>query len=315
MKQTVHLELAVIADGLHRRVCSCSDQGFVDLAAAASAYQIGDPATFRDLAGVLSGSTSTFEVAEEVTRRAVSDGRTIDPATVRLRAPFGAVNKLICVAGNYRAHMNETGQVFDADAPRIPKFFLKPSTAISNPGSDIVVNPEFVERLDYEGEIGVVVGREAKNIAIDKVEDVIAGYTAVNDLSARQLALPSPELRGKWAEFFDWLTGKSLDGFGPLGPAIRIATLAEIENCTISTRVNGELRQQGAANQMIIGVRELVSWASRIMTLLPGDVIATGTPEGVGKARGQYLHDQDVVSVEVSGIGELTSRIVMVAQQ
>lgn len=207
---------------------------------------------------------------------------------VRLLAPCHP-SKIICLARNYRRHAAELGNA----PPTSPLIFLKAPSAVIGPEENIVLPPDST-RVDYEGELAVVIGRRCTRLAPGQsVEPYLAGFTCLNDVTARDL------------QKADGLFGraKSFDTFCPLGPVIE--TDLDWRQAVVETWVNGERRQHGQAAEMIFPVDELVRWISRIMTLLPGDVIATGTPEGVGA-----LRPGDVVEVRIAGIGTLRNRVV-----
>jgi 2-keto-4-pentenoate hydratase/2-oxohepta-3-ene-1,7-dioic acid hydratase in catechol pathway len=209
------------------------------------------------------------------------------PVSDFLLLPPCAPSKIVAVGRNYREHAAELGH----DLPSEPLLFLKPSTALLAPGGTIVL-PRASQRVDYEGELGVVIGRPARRVQASRALDYVLGYTCVNDVTAR-------DLQRRDVQF---TRSKSFDTFCPLGPCI--ATGLRPEDLVVETRVNGVLKQSAPASRMIFGVAELVGFISQIMTLLPGDVIATGTPEGVGP-----LAAGDEVTVSIEGIGRLTNRV------
>ncbi len=207
---------------------------------------------------------------------------------VRLLAP-SLPTKIVAIGLNYRAHAAE----FNQKIPEEPLFFLKPSTSVIGPGDDIIYPAHMSHRVDFEGELAVVIGRRARDVDLDKARDYILGYTAFNDVTAR-------DLQGRDGQ---WTRAKGFDTFAPMGPWIE----TELDPCdvTIETYLNGERRQSAATEDMIFNVFELVNFVSRVMTLLPGDVIATGTPPGVGK-----MKPGNTVEVRVSGIDPLVNRVV-----
>ncbi|HEV2388329.1 MAG TPA: fumarylacetoacetate hydrolase family protein [Candidatus Acidoferrales bacterium] len=214
-------------------------------------------------------------------------GRSWPIAEVRLAAPV-APSKIVCVARNYRQHAAELGN----PVPQAPLIFLKAPSSVIGPEEAIVIPPDSA-RVDHEGELGVVIGRRCARLAPeDDVGACVAGYTCLNDVTARDLQLA------------DGLFGraKSFDTFCPMGPVIE--TEFDWKQAAVETWVNGERRQHGLATEMIFPVDHLVRWIARIMTLLPGDVIATGTPEGISP-----LADGDVVEISIEGIGRLRNRV------
>ena len=214
------------------------------------------------------------------------EGSVMKLADVRLLAPV-IPSKIVCVGKNYREHAAE----MDSQAPDEPLLFLKPSTAVIGSGDPIDL-PWQSEQVEHEGELAVVIGRMCKDIPIDRVDEVVFGYTCANDVTARDLQKSD----GQWAR------AKGFDTFCPLGPWIQ--TELSPADADITVRVNGEQCQHGGIDAMVHDVPAVVSYVSSCMTLLPGDVILTGTPEGVGP-----LADGDSVSVGISGIGTLTNPV------
>jgi 2-keto-4-pentenoate hydratase/2-oxohepta-3-ene-1,7-dioic acid hydratase in catechol pathway len=206
---------------------------------------------------------------------------------VKLLAPCNP-SKVVGIGKNYRAHAKE----MDGKAPDEPLIFLKPPTAVLASGEPIV-RPKGYDRVDFEGELGVVIGRRAYRVTPDQALNYVFGYTCVNDVTVR-------DLQKRDVQF---TRAKGFDTFAPLGPCI--ATGLVPEQLTVETRLNGVERQKAPITDMVFGVAELVSFVSRVMTLLPGDVIATGTPAGVGN-----MMPGDVVDVEIMGIGTLHNPVI-----
>jgi 2-keto-4-pentenoate hydratase/2-oxohepta-3-ene-1,7-dioic acid hydratase in catechol pathway len=215
-------------------------------------------------------------------------GERVPLGDVALLAPVIPRSKVVCIGKNYHDHAAEMG----GEAPAEPLMFLKPNTSVIGPG-DVIVRPTSLSsHTDYEGELAVVIGRIAKNVPAEKASDYIFGYTVANDVTARDLQRSD----GQWSR------AKGFDTFCPVGPVIE--TDLDLETAAITTRVNGEVRQQGPVSDMIHGVGALVAYASAVFTLLPGDLILTGTPAGVGP-----FVAGDTVEVEVSGIGVLRNTV------
>lgn len=211
-------------------------------------------------------------------------GERVPLADVALLAPVIPRSKVVCVGRNYRDHAAELGN----DVPTEPMLFFKPNTSVIGPG-DAVVLPKQSEFVSFEGELAAVIGRIAKNVPVDRALDYVFGYTIANDLTARDLQ----KTDGQWAR------AKGFDTFCPLGPAIE--TEFDVDGAAvITTRLNGEVRQQGPISDMIFPLAEIIAFASAAFTLLPGDVILTGTPAGVGQ-----IVAGDTVEVEISGLGIL----------
>lgn len=208
-------------------------------------------------------------------------------ADVKLLAPVIPRSKVVAVGRNYREHAAELGN----EAPAEPLLFLKPNTSVIGPG-DTIVRPRQSSRVDFEGELAIVIGSIAKNVSEADAASVVFGYTVANDVTARDLQ----EKDGQWAR------AKGFDTFCPLGPVIE--TEFEVANQAIETRVNGEVRQSGRLDDMVHSVASVVAYASAVFTLLPGDVILTGTPAGVGP-----IVAGDIVEVTVEGIGTLSNPV------
>ncbi|HEY0827220.1 MAG TPA: fumarylacetoacetate hydrolase family protein [Bacilli bacterium] len=209
-------------------------------------------------------------------------------------------NKIICVGLNYRKHAEETG----AKIPEYPILFNKFNNTLSGSGWDIPL-PKVSEKVDYEAELVIVIGKKAKYISKEAALSHVFGYCNVNDLSARDLQLRTNQ----------WLLGKSCDGFSPLGPYLVTADeVGDPNNLEIKSIVNGEIRQSSHTSDMIFHCDEIVSYISRHMTLVPGDIILTGTPEGVilgyPEDKQIWLKDGDIVTIEIEKLGTLTNRMV-----
>jgi 2-keto-4-pentenoate hydratase/2-oxohepta-3-ene-1,7-dioic acid hydratase in catechol pathway len=209
-------------------------------------------------------------------------------------------NKIICVGLNYRKHADETNAAY----PEVPILFNKFNNTLTGHNCEIAV-PKVTEKLDYEVELGVVIGKEAKYVKKENALDHVFGYCTVNDLSARDLQMKTPQ----------WLLGKTCDDFSPMGPYLVTADeVGDPNNLSLKTYVNGEVRQNSNTSDMIFYVDEIVSYISQHMTLTPGDVILTGTPEGVvlgyPSEKQVYIKPGDVVTVEIEKLGKLTNRFV-----
>ncbi|MBF8436344.1 fumarylacetoacetate hydrolase family protein [Halanaerobiaceae bacterium Z-7014] len=215
---------------------------------------------------------------------------------VEILSPVEPPN-IIAIGLNYQNHATETGHEF----PERPVIFLKATTSITGPGSNIIIPAQAPDYVDYEAELAVIIGKKAKNIEAAEVDDYILGYTCANDISARDCQL---EIDQQWAR------GKSFDTFCPIGPWIE--TELEPDNLRIASILNGEIMQESNTADMIFDIRAIVSYCSKNMTLLPGTVILSGTPEGVGMAREPevYLKPGDRIEVEIEGIGRLSNDIV-----
>jgi len=242
-----------------------------------------------------------------------SAGEFIPLDSVRLLAPIPRPGKILALAGNYVEHIKEAGLKLGlSDSPRlttVPRPFIMPSTAIANPGDEIPW-PVYSETIDYELELAVVIGQKSKAVAIEDAMEIIAGYTIVNDISARTVTFKNNRAVRPWDEFYDWLNGKWADGFCPMGPYLLTADeIEDVQNIDMKLTVNGEVRQKANSSQMIHTVAQIVSFLSHLMTLEPGDIIATGTPSGVGFATGNYLKAGDRIEASIEKLGTLTNTL------
>jgi 2-keto-4-pentenoate hydratase/2-oxohepta-3-ene-1,7-dioic acid hydratase in catechol pathway len=221
----------------------------------------------------------------------------VDPASARYAPPVLRPSKIICVGLNYADHITESRM----ERPERIVLFAKFSNALVGHG-DPIVRPAITSELDYEGELAVIIGRRAANVPAGQALDFVGGYTIINDVSARDLQGAEPQ----------WIRGKALDTFAPLGLVVLDAAAAPpVGEMSLRTLVNGEVRQDASCAQMITGVPELIAHISAGITLEPGDIIATGTPSGValGMNPPVYLEPGDKVSIEVPGIGELVNTV------
>jgi 2-keto-4-pentenoate hydratase/2-oxohepta-3-ene-1,7-dioic acid hydratase in catechol pathway len=207
---------------------------------------------------------------------------------VQLLAPVFPT-KVVCVGKNYVDHAAE----MDSEVPDRPIIFLKPATSVVGPAAPIVLPPDS-EEVHHEGELAVVIGKLARNVSAEDASSVILGYTVANDVTARDLQRSDGQ----------WTRSKGYDTFCPLGPAIA-TEFDPLEGMRITTSVNGDVRQEGSTADLVFGVAELVEFVTRVMTLLPGDVLLTGTPSGVGP-----IESGDRVDVEIEGIGVLSNPVV-----
>ena len=232
--------------------------------------------------------------------------KAIDPETLplvegnpRLGAPVGAVPKFFGIGLNYRDHAEETG----LPIPEVPIVFYKATSCVSGP-NDAILAPAGFKRMDYEVEIAVVIGSRVKNVSADDALDYVAGYCIGNDVSERSLQKGGPG---------EWLKAKSYDTFGPLGPwLVTTDEIPDPQVLELTMDLNGERMQTGNTSTMIFSVADLVSYISKYMTLMPGDVITTGTPPGVGMARNPrvFLKPGDELVLRVVGLGEQRATIV-----
>ena len=249
----------------------------------------------------LAGFDSVRGLLEELDADALADATAavaerIPLGDVRLLPPVPDPEKIICLGLNYRDHAAEANK----EIPDTPMWFAKFANSLIGPGDAIVLPAAHGEYVDYEAELAVVIGRTAHDVSAEEALDYVAGAMPFNDVSARDLQLANPL----------WTSGKAVDTFAPCGPAlVTLDGIADLQDLALRTRINGEVVQEGTTADMIFSVAETIAWLSRTMTLVPGDIIATGTPAGVGGFKGQFLRDGDSVEVEVAGLGSVWNPI------
>ena len=214
-----------------------------------------------------------------------------------LLAPISDPSKIICLAFNYYDHARDAG-LTPSDEPVI---FIKPRTTLNHPFNDVVC-PKFVQRLDYEAELAIIIGKNTKNIEPEKASESIFGYMILHDVSARDIQFKDKQ----------FTRGKSIDTFAPCGPWITTKDeIINAQNLQIITKVNGEIRQNSSSSKMVISIEKIISSLSRVMTLEAGDIISTGTPAGVAMSMKEpkYLKDGDIVEITIENLGTIRNRI------
>jgi acylpyruvate hydrolase len=247
------------------------------------------PASTREF---LEGGAATQDAIASIT-----EWVTVPAASAHLHAPIADPGKFICIGLNYRDHAEETGNAI----PKEPPIFAKWSNAIIDPGEPIL-RPRGSKQLDWEVELGVVIGRPARYVAREQALDYVWGYTIINDASARDFQMVTSQ----------WMAGKIFETAAPIGPYIADRTeVPDPHTLSLKTFVNGKQMQNGNTKTFIFDVRYLVSYLSNLITMLPGDVIATGTPPGVGLGMKPpvYLNAGDVVRMEITGLGSLENPV------
>jgi acylpyruvate hydrolase len=278
--------------------------GIADTAQVAALAGLGDDSSGKlgSTRGVLALASDDLRTlaqaagsrADELRER----GALHDFGEVRLGPPVTDPQKIICLGLNYRDHAREAG----LSEPSAPMFFAKFANSLIGPTDPIVPPRNGTEQVDYEAELAVVIGKRGRNIEAAGALEHVAGAMAFNDVSARDLQTANNL----------WTGGKAIDTFGPCGPAVvTIDEIADIQALPVRARVNGETVQDGNTAEMIFSVAETIAFLSQIMTLEPGDIIATGTPAGVGNSRDPklFLHPGDVVEVEIEGVGMLRNPV------
>ncbi len=223
-----------------------------------------------------------------------------DISKFKILTPIPNPNKIICLAFNYVDHAKEQG----LEAPDDPAIVIKPRTALNSTKSDIVC-PDFVTQLDYEVELAVIIGKNCKNVKSEDASEIIFGYMVFNDVSSRDIQFKDKQ----------FTRGKGFDSFAPCGPWITtVDEIQDVQNLKMTTKINGELRQNSSTNNMFIRIPEIISKISKVMTLEKGDIISTGTPAGVmlNKPNAVFLKDGDKVEMEIEGLGILNNTIKVV---
>jgi 2-keto-4-pentenoate hydratase/2-oxohepta-3-ene-1,7-dioic acid hydratase in catechol pathway len=262
-----------------------------------------DPGAPRTMAGLLSAGAAGVDLLRAAAGdRIATEGRPL--AEIELLAPVPRPGKVVAIGRNYRDHTTEEG----VEPPKAPLIFSKWASCVIGPDDEIRWDPQLTDQVDYEAELAVVIGRTARRVSPADALDYVLGYTCLNDVSARDLQFGDGQ----------WVRGKSLETFCPMGPALITADeIPDPQNLAISCRVDGRIMQEASTADMYFGVAEIISFCSQAFRLDPGDVIATGTPGGVGIFRDPpiLLGDGDEVVVEIERIGRLrnTCRVERVA--
>ncbi len=271
-------------------------QTVVCLPALAKRLGEGVPSRIEDFIAS-ENALATAETLLDKAKRSDLEAVSAPLNAVSLQAPLAFPPKIICLGWNYIDHAAET----KVTLPDEPVIFIKPHTAIIGTGESIIKRP-FVKELDYEGELAIVIGKKAKDVSVAEAVDYVFGYTVFNDVSARDYQFKDKQ----------WTRGKSFDTFAPTGPCITTRNqLPDTGNLSIRTWVNGELRQNGSTRDMVFNVAQIIYHLSRVITLEPCDIIATGTPSGVGMAikPQKWLKNGDAVRIEIEGVGTLENPI------
>lgn len=275
-----------------------------DIARSAALIEKSEPTPASILEIITMASEGSGAVQTVLANAATMAAATSSLSNANLVAPIPRPTKnVFCVGSNYRAHVTEANraQARADTAPKLPVFFTKPPTAVIGPNANVRLDPTVSEKMDYEVELGVIIGKTGRNIKAENALDHIFGFTIINDVTARDL---------QRAHGGQYLKGKGLDTTCPMGPLIVTRDeLPNFEELRISLRVNDELRQDGNTGNMIFPIATLIESLSQGLSLEPGDILATGTPSGVGYAMDPpvFLKDGDKVECEIESIGQLTN--------
>jgi 2,4-didehydro-3-deoxy-L-rhamnonate hydrolase len=290
------------------------DTHVVPVAAAAVAHSQARGTSVRiptkdDLVPLL-GDFGLHETAAWLARTPNPPGA-IPIEKAELLVPVPKPNKIFLLAGNYAEHVKEGGGTPAERAATFPYVFMKPpSTTLTHPNRPVVLPKAAPDGVDWELELAVIIGKRCKNVAEADALKYVAGYTVINDVSQRRYR-PNPNRQTRERDaFFDWLHGKWFDTFCPCGPcAVSADSVPDPQNLALTLEVNGEVKQQGSTARMVFPVPALIEFISKMVTLEPGDLISTGTPAGVGAAKGTFLKAGDVMKGTVQGIGTLVTPV------
>jgi len=309
------MRLMTFSDAKGPRIAVLMDKAVVDLAAILEADRGEDSATnpqwAYDMLSLIEAGPAAVQTVCQLIEELEGVPTQTDRGFLRLEglklmAPIPQPRKnIFCVGLNYAEHCQEGAAVIgrSSEPPEYPTFFAKSPTTVIGPGGSILLDETLTQKLDYEVELAVVIGRKGINIPEDKALSFVFGYTILNDISARDLQRRHGQ----------WFKGKSLDTTCPLGPCIVTAKdVPNVQDLDLALRLNGRVMQSSNTRYMLFTVAKLISQLSQGMTLEPGDIIATGTPGGVGFARQPpvFLKDGDVIEAEIQGIGVLSNRVV-----
>jgi 2-keto-4-pentenoate hydratase/2-oxohepta-3-ene-1,7-dioic acid hydratase in catechol pathway len=286
------------ADGRESYGTQIDENQILDVQALSQLMKRSIPTSLENL--ILQGEKKRGDL-EKIINEAQDKNKTkalVPMRKAKLLAPLVNPPKIVCLGLNYRDHVAEQ----NAATPDDLVIFMKPRTAIIGP-DDAIIKPPFVSKLDYEAELAIIIGKKAKNISKEEAKHHIFGYTCFNDVSARDIQFKDKQ----------WTRGKSFDTFAPIGPCITTSDqIGDPTDLWVRTRVSGATRQDSTTRNMIFNVYDIVHRLSQVMTLEPCDIIATGTPAGVGfamKPEPQFLKAGDVVDIEIQNIGQLRNRI------
>ena len=306
------MKLATYQSETGPRAGAIADNRVIDLAAALDLSGLAPASLAATTQSLLAAGPEGLAAAAAAVKwhlQSSSETPNFGLANVQLLAPLPNPGKLMCLAGNYADHILEGGGVFPGKDKMTPHFFMKPTTAIIGPDAAIRIPPS-TKFADWELELAVVVGRTGRGFSVEEAQAAIVGYTIFNDISARELSfrddLPMQEGDG----FFDWLVGKWLDTFGPMGPWITTADeISDPAALQMQLFLNDELQQDASTGQMIFSPAEALAFITQFVTVEPGDLISMGTPAGVGHSKKLRLQPGDRIRGEIAELGTLSNPV------
>jgi 2-keto-4-pentenoate hydratase/2-oxohepta-3-ene-1,7-dioic acid hydratase in catechol pathway len=287
------------------------DEHVLPIAALAHALQLFEirPRTLLDL---LPGGEfhELMKRLEDGLTQTLIDEHAMPLEQIKLLTPVGTSGKLLFLAENYPKHVQERGGQAVTAAQTFPYLFMKPGSTLTHPDDPIRIPADSPHEIDWEVELAVVLGKTCSHASRENALDFVAGYTIINDISDRGFH-PNPQrIPRPRDQFFDWLHGKWHDTFCPMGPCMLPATdCPDPQQLRLTLAVNDSIEQDGTTSSMIFSVAAIIEFVSSLVTLQPGDVISTGTPAGVGKAKGKFLHAGDTVVASIENIGSLRNPV------
>ena len=306
------MKLATYVGHAGERVGVVDGDHIYDMQGAMEACRLGDPATVADMVTLLGAGETAMEgvrASFDWAKNKNGPELKIPLHDVTLRAPLPSPGKLMCLAGNFASHIVEGGGSYIGKEKMIPRFFIKPTSSVTATKQPIRIPPS-TGFADWELELAVVIGKTGRDLTPEQAEEHIMGYTVFNDISARELTFRNElaEQDGDW--FFDWLVGKWLDTFGPMGPWITTRDeISHPDRLRMRLWHNDTLQQDANTGQMIFSPAEALSFVSQFITLEPGDLLSTGTPAGVGHAKKVRLEAGDRIKGEIEGLGVLENTV------
>ncbi len=306
------MKLATYVNGDVPRTGAVVGNTVIDLAAALQQSGMGDPAAAATVQSLLAAGPPGLAAAQEAVTWALAQGsgdltQPLDDTT--LMAPLPCPGKLMCLAGNFADHILEGGGTFAGKEKMTPHFFTKPCSAVIGTGGVIRI-PDSTKFADWELELAIVVGRTGRDFSVAEAQDAIVGYTIFNDISARELTFRDELPMQEGDSYFDWLVGKWLDTFGPMGPWITTADeIADPARLRMRLYLNDELQQDASSGQMIFSPAEALAFITQFVTVEPGDIVSMGTPAGVGHSKKLKLQPGDRIRGEIAELGTLENSV------